>query len=336
VLAAATGYSTPTYLPWWHNRWDEWRGVRITSGCAMVEGLIRCTPESMRADAEKKLRQLGAWTEARPLPLSAYTLARYIAGEVGGGTPEELVAVAEAAVNQARRRTQSDINKLLIYLPSQAAAAVPSYGYYGKIHGDPPLCTRLGLGKPAPKPETCTAYGLPSTCLVGCAPFGRWATTSQDPTAAHVLIAQFVLDGHSRDFARGANDQFGPESAVGFGNDLRLWVEKLARSEAYWVGLLPGVDHWRTLLFRTVPEIPSDSPQARSAVSAALEALAAGHPDWSRLPVAAPGASVGKSPAKAIAGIAALLAFSAGVGLLAARYAEAGNWNWLKLWRRTA
>lgn len=324
-------FPQPKYLPAWHNRWDKWHGVKVPSGCPTVDGRVQCLPENMRANAEAKLRELGAWTEARPLPLATYTLARGIASEVGSGTPEEKVAVAEAyGINAVRLRSYSDVNRLLLYrVPGSAG-----YGYYGPIHAC--AATDPATGK----------------CIDLTAPFGRFAATSADPTVEDLLIADFALQGKSNNFARGADDQYGPgvETPPG-GSHPPGWAYnsipiKAEKSREYWVGPLPGVDHWHTFLFRTLRDVEPSSLTGQALISLAQQVLAQRptpwiaksfyRPDWSRLPIATSAPVRGKSPAVAFAGIALFLAFSAGTGLVAARYAEEGNWNWLKFWRRTA
>ena len=68
------------------------------SGCRVNEvGNVACGPDALRAQAEGMLRQAGVWAGRRSLPRPTYTLARYMASEVGNGTPEEKVAVGQAA-----------------------------------------------------------------------------------------------------------------------------------------------------------------------------------------------------------------------------------------------
>ncbi len=160
------------------------------------------------------LAQLGG-----TLALSTYTLARYLHSEVGSGTVEERVAVAEAAVNRARRE-RTDINGLLLY---RQPPGHPNRGYYGPIHG-------VGTG-------TSTA------------PYGRWAATSQNPSIMSLLIANLVTSGASKDFALGADDQDGPEAWINQGQTaLNNYVKRLATSGKFWVGPLAGVDPWHTFL----------------------------------------------------------------------------------------
>lgn len=183
----------------------------IASGCRPnANGDIPCTPEAMRAVAEKRLRQVGAWPAKKVLPLTTYTLGRYIHSEVGSGTVEERVAVGEAAVNQARRRGQ-DVNGLLLFTqPSRR---------YGEINVESGINT------------------------------GRWASTSRDPSPLSLLLADLILTGQSGNFALGAVDQDGLEFQRFFPEPMNRH-RQYAKSGNYWVGPLAGVDHWRTTLFK--------------------------------------------------------------------------------------
>lgn len=239
-------------LPWWHTQFAALGGSerkRIRSGCGYANGNIQCAPENMRRDAEAKMHALGY---SISLSLAEYTLARHIASEVGSGTPEEKVAVAEAARNQARRRNYPDVTKLLLYVQRSGH---PNRGYYGSIHGE----------------------GGTST-----APYGRWASTRSDPGVDDILIAKFVLAGKSKNFAKGANKQYGTE----YLKNPSYSVKVRANSHDYWVGPLPGVDHWRTILYATYPTIDPNSAEGKALVARALSAVASrARPDWSGLPI---------------------------------------------------
>lgn len=109
VLEVSRLYPPPTWcLPAWHSTVTgldrRWGSKVIRSGCLTGEdGAIPCRPEAMRADAEAKLRALGAWPSSKKLTLNTYALARNINSEFGSGTPEERVAVAFSSVNRAKR-----------------------------------------------------------------------------------------------------------------------------------------------------------------------------------------------------------------------------------------
>jgi hypothetical protein len=63
------------------------------------------------------------------------------------------------------------------------------------------------------------------------------------------MIAKMVADGDSGDFAQGADDQDGPEYWIPQGQGaLNAYVQRLASQGKYWVGPLPGIDHWHTFL----------------------------------------------------------------------------------------
>lgn len=216
--------ATPTTCyPWWHAKFTPLRAtpIYVRSGCAInAAGNVACSPETMRAQAEAFLRAGGF---LRNLSLETYTLARYMQGEVGGGhgagTLEEAVAVGEAAVNRAKREGKKDATSILLY---RQHPGHPNYGFYGPIHG---------------------AGGTSS------APYGRWATTHADPTVLACLLADLITSGRSGNFNRGADDQAGLQYAANFPSvegALRSWANR----HLFWVGPLPGVNHWRTFLVR--------------------------------------------------------------------------------------
>lgn len=276
---------TPTNCyPWFHRSSQGVQSLTISSGCAVNgAGNIPCQPEAMRAAAEAKLRSLGYQLS---LSLNAYTLARYMQGEVGNGTIEERVAVGEAAANRARM-SKTDINGLLLY---RQAPGHPNRGWYGPIHG-------IGTG-------TSTA------------PYGRWATTAADPTLLTLLLANLVETGATGNFAMGADDQDGPEAWISQGQTaLNNYVKRLANSGKYWVGPLPGVDPWRTFL-QITPGIPVSSIQGQALLARGLAALQLPRraPDWSpNLPVCDKPAGSGVLTFTVLGGLfAGMLAFVRG------------------------
>jgi hypothetical protein len=231
-----------TCRPWWYPKFAPLAAatpVYLTSGCALgADGNIQCEPEAMRADAEAQLRAAG-WLDS--LSLDAYTLARYMQGEVGDGTIEERVAVGEAAVNRGKLEGKGILDVLLYRQP----AGHPNRGYYGPIHGPSGVTT---------------------------APYGRWATTSANPTLLTVLLADLVTSGQSADFARGADDQDGLEYTAAF-PDPAAKVRLAASQGNYWVGPLPGVDHWKTFLWRHYGVSPTSTDGA-ALLQAGLDAVA--------------------------------------------------------------
>jgi hypothetical protein len=179
------------------------------------------------------------------LSLTTYTLARYLHSEVGSGTVEERVAVAESAVNRARReRLSKGVLGLLLY---RKPLGHPNRGYYGPIHG-------IGTG-------TSTA------------PYGRWAATSRDPSIMSLLLAHLVASGASGDFAQGADDQDGPEAWISKGQtSLHNYVRGLAAKGKFWVGPLAGVDHWHTFLQFT-PDPLTRATMGKQLTERGIEAL---------------------------------------------------------------
>lgn len=221
--------TSTTCYPWFHKVYEPLRQakqVTIASGCTVnTQGNVPCDPETMRANAEKQMRTLGLLSK---VSLETYTLARYMQSEVGSGTVEERVAVGEAAVNRARRwNLPGGVVGLLLY---RQAPGHPNRGFYGPIHG-------VGTG-------------------VSTAPYGRWASTSRDPTVLTLLLAELVTSGKSGDFARGADDQDGPEHWAPKGQTALVnYVKRLASEGKFWVGPLPGIDHWHTFLQFTPDEM---------------------------------------------------------------------------------
>lgn len=214
--------STSCY-PWWHAKFTPYRAkpIYVHSGCSVNSiGNVGCSPEVMRAKAEAFLRAGGFLNK---LDLETYTLARYMQGEVGGGhgngTLEEAVSVGEAAMNRVKLERLKNANSLLLYRQS---ASHPNFGFYGPIHGPGGTTT---------------------------APYGRWATTHVDPTVLSCLLADLVTSGRSGNFNRGADDQAGLEYAANFPS-VPGYVKYLANRSAFWVGPLPGVNHWRTFLVK--------------------------------------------------------------------------------------
>ena len=256
-------------LPWWHTKFvalsTGHSRPRISSGCSIVGGNVNCQPESMRARAEAELRRLGYWTKGT-MPLAVYTLARYASSEVGGGTPEEKVAVMEAAINRARGTDTSrgyypndaadtGIVRLLLY--RQGSSSHPNYGWYGPIHAG------------------------------STSPYGRWASTNQDPGIDDLLIADFVLAGKSNNFARNAVTQFGMDVRSIISSPRALVAKVAQQSGYYWVGPLPGVDHWHTFLLRQDKNLAPSSPQGQQLVSMAQASLTdpMQRADWTNYPV---------------------------------------------------
>lgn len=243
--------ATTTCLPWFHSLGAIPNTV-IGSGCAPDgNGNIQCAPETMRADAERKLQATGYWPKA--LDLATYTLARNITSEVGSRSVEEQVAVAESTVNQglakgARSRQEAALATALYRQPSRL---------YGKINN-------------------------PSG---GSLKSGRFTSTSQDPTIRSILIADLVLSGASGNFAQGALDQDGLEYTNSFPVPMNR-VLQYAQSGLYWVGPLPGVDHWHLSLFKNYGVSPS-SEMGKALIERARAVFGApiSRPDWSGLPI---------------------------------------------------
>ncbi len=269
---------SPSCIPSWAHDFDRWRGVRISSGCSTIAGRVDCDPEDMVAHANIKLGELGA-PIALPIDLARYTLARYIQSEQGSSSTIHKVAVAELAVNRVTlvETSVGNVNNLLLYRsPSKAG-----YGAYGPIHDSE-----------------------------GASPYGRWASTSQDPCVDDILIADLVLRGKSN-LTHLADDQVGPEveyaagdpygrdknHPVGWGYSSITYYARTAHQ--YWVGPVPGIDPWSLLMFRTRKDVDYQSDLGKQLIAAGQAAMSdrpspwtAGHynrPDWSTTPYCAPG-----------------------------------------------
>lgn len=252
-------------LPWWHGQFAPLGGsnrLKIKSGCQRSGGNVQCDPEDMRANAEAQMRQLEYWTKG-PMPLAVYTLARYVSSEVGSGTPEDKVGVLEAAINRANGTATArgyyandnvydGVTKLLLY---RQRSGHPNRGWYGPIHGSGGVST---------------------------APYGRWAATSSDPGVDDILLADFVINGGTdRNFANNALDQVGAEWLP----KLSQGLPKRAASGQYWVGPVPGIDHWHTFLFFQDKSISPSSPRGQFLIKRGQDALDSGRPDWSQLSI---------------------------------------------------
>jgi hypothetical protein len=255
-------------LPWWYPLLKSIENLpAINSGCNLIKGNIACVAENMRKFAEAKFKALGIanrFSLDDSVSMDEYSLARYVATEVGSGTPSDKVAVVEAARNRAKLAKISVDQLLRLRQP----VGHPSRGFYGPIHATEEDCKALGLQK-------------------GCAPYKRWAGTKRDPEPIDIIVAKLVMSGRTNDFARGADDQLGPSAGESlFGYD---WIDKRIRSLAndndYWVGLLPGVNHRKTMLFKYSPEIHPQSVNGQKLIQNALDWAHKTSPNWETLPV---------------------------------------------------
>jgi len=202
----------------------------LSSGCTPdANGNIQCDPETMRAGAEKQLKASSFWPQDKPLDLATYTLARYMHSEIGSGRAEERVAVGEAARNRAHLQN-TDVNGILLYRQ-------PNH-LYGQIN-------------------------VPGKGNIN----GRWAATSRDPSILTTLLADLVMSGRSEDITHGADDQDGLEFKKYFPVPMDRILSE-AKAGRYWVGPVPGIDHWKTTLFRTFGYKP-DSTEGKALIERA-------------------------------------------------------------------
>lgn len=293
--------------PWWHAPLSAliaqpWAKTFVPSGCPIVGGNATCSPEQMRANSEAWLQQrypqvlvmLGG-----SLTLKTYTLGRYMGSEVGSGTAEERVAVGEAALNQMAASNRT----LLQMLAPQ--------GYFGPIHADESVCLARGYAQGS-RQNKCGGTADPATC---CAPYGRWAATTRDPSIASLVCAHYVATGKTDNFARGAVTQWGPEAWIKQGQArLDRFVAQAANGNLYWVGDLPGVDPFHTFLVRK--GVPLGTLKA-SALAEGQRALALPRKPMPTLPLCPEGPSGGgPSGGEIVLAVAGLAA-----GVFAGRFA---------------
>lgn len=245
-----------TCVPAWFARYRAISNKTLASGYAVnVIGNVPGDPAAMAQAAGHKLAAdtaLPADVRARGarLTLDAYTLARNMTTEVGTSSIGDAVAVGQATVNRAAISGKSVTDVAI----NRQALGHPNRGHYGPINGR-------------------GANGL-------TAPYGRWTATTKDPTVRAIALAQDILDGViPRAFNKGADDQ----ANLTIYKNPPAKVRGLADVDAYWVGQLPGVDHRRTMLFRTVKGL--DVARAAVLIQRAIDALAAPSVNWTRYPV---------------------------------------------------
>lgn len=242
-------------VPSWFAFYRAISNKTLTSGYTVDgAGNVPGDPDAMAQAAGRKLAadsKLPVDVRARGarLTLDAYTLARNMTSEVGTSSIGDAVAVGQATVNRAARGGKSVTDVAINRQPRGHA----NRGFYGPINGK-------------------SASGI-------TAPYGRWTATSKDPTVRAIALAQDILDGViPAAFAKGGDNQA----------NLTIYkypaakVREHADAHAYWVGPLPGVDHRRTMVFRT---ISVDASTAAVLTARGLAALAAPSVDWSRYPV---------------------------------------------------
>lgn len=246
-----------TCMPAWVAAYANLPATVARSGCAInAAGNVACDPAAM--------------ARAAGVSLEAYTLARYIQSEVGGGPVPERVAVAQAAINRVKyvEKLGSILNLLLYRQP----AGHPNRGFYGPIHGPTPA-----------------GGGL-------TAPYGRWAATSADPTVANLKLAAAILnDDIPSDFAKGADDQNGPQVFIAkYGIDYAVAnVQSRGALRKYWVGPLPGVNPLRTMLYRTLPSVAPTSDMGKQLIARGVAAVRSPAPNWANLPPCPTGSAIG-------------------------------------------
>lgn len=250
-------------VPAWFATYRAISNNAVPSGYTVdATGNVPADPASMAAKAARTLANdtsLPADIRRRGarLTLEEYTLARNMTSEVGTTSIGDAVCVGQCAVNRAAlgKRTVVDV---LVY---RQPPGHPNRGFYGPIN----VTKKDASGKKI------------------TAPFGRWASTSKDPTVRAIVLAQDILAGViPTDFNKGADDQANltiykyPGAAV----------RNKADDKAFWVGPIPGVNHRRTMAFRTIKSV--DTALAIKLVERGLAALSWPTTDWSKWPVCGP------------------------------------------------
>ncbi len=256
-------------LPPWHYRILEVYAQTKRYGKWSVHGCpqawnartVPCKPENMRAKVEAAITTAGLWSG--PLPLETYALARNIISEVGspsdGATPEELVAIAEAAVNRRNYdpKRHPDILSQVTYKDSSGAR------WFGRQSGTNPA-----------------------------------AASVQDPEFVHIWVAHQVLTGQIPQFAKGGSLYFdavtqdavrrkclargSTDCSMAASSVIKSWT---ADGDATWVGPLLGINPRRLMLFihgkpsRTAYKTPAGKAHWAAMREAALAAIESTDPD---------------------------------------------------------
>ena len=241
------------------NEDEVYRSTRIRlEGCSLNVnpespdyGWVLCPPEMLRANAERRMRELGYWPKTKKLSLHTYSAARNIASEQGSGTVEMKACLALSTWGQAARGVRGkNVTEVILRNKLCSDGRNGSRCLYGRIHG---------------KEGTSTA------------PFGRWTASSQDPSVVDILIADFVLSGGAGqpldpgNFARGASNQ-AESSAVG--------VTSKAKYREYWVGPIPNVNPKKLMLMAMDKTIAPDSPRGLELIRRATDMKNGPEPDW--------------------------------------------------------
>jgi len=259
--------------------------VPISSlGCTMVSdpenaawGFVPCTPERLRADAERQLRERGFWPYAESLSLDVYSLARNMSSEQGGTNVEQLLAMGLSTLGHGVRSGRS-AHEVVLYSSVYGALpwrGAPPDGRYGCINCD------TGRTKIKVNPNTGESKAVPVYENV----HGRWTASSKNPTVLTLLLAKFLLAGGAGrpgdpdNFAHGADDQAG-SSIYPPGS-----VLKAAQGHRYWVGNIPGVNPRALMLFKTLPNVAATSAEGQARIKAANLMVASAPPNWSTLPL---------------------------------------------------
>lgn len=285
-------------LPAWHYQILEVAARSKALGQVKVPGCpqslgerdtVPCRPEHMRQHVEQVL-VAGGWWQG-PISMTQYALARNLMSEVGpDATPEEMVAIAEAAVN--RQRYQPD------KWPTVERQLMKDGEWFGKQRGQNPAAST------SQDPYFVHFY-VAALVLAGVTGnFTRGANLYFDSVTQNAVRRKCLAQGKT-DCATEAHDV------------LENWTRG---GESYWVGPLPGINPRRLLLLvsgrpaRAAYKTPEGKERWRQMREASLRAIDSTGPDERRtvydLP---PCGAAGPASPKAIA-VAGALAAVVGVG----------------------
>ena len=100
-------------------------------------------------------------------------------------------------------------------------------------------------------------------------PANRFTSSSRDPDALTAMLALAILSGTTNNTANLGDDQDGLESFKYFPSVANRINDYATQSKKYWVGLLPGENHWGVSVFRTY-NVDASSPQGQYLIARAM------------------------------------------------------------------
>lgn len=196
----------------------------LKTGCTPDStGVIQCSPESMRATTEAKLRSLGLYGPREKLSMAVYAMARNIHSEAGNrATGAEKLAIGETLVTRAR---QKGVTQLKLMTRN---------GKFAKQRGCNPCVSS------ARDPAWEDIYAAELILSGRSGNISQGATHYFSPRAMDNIKRQRAAQGRS------FRDRFELYDEWTSGGDLLTWV-----------GYIPGVDFERQMFFRKMPKTPA-------------------------------------------------------------------------------